>query len=143
MEAVITITGYVGTEVEARAGGAVAKFRLASTPRVKSKGEWGDGATTWIEVACFRSLAEHVLSSVRKGDPVVAVGRLRTNTWEKDGQSFERLVLEAEVVGHDLNRGTSAFRRMAGIRPQVDQEPPPDELETAGPPQEERDARAA
>ena len=87
MEAVVHITGYAGTEIETRANGTVAKFRLACTPRVRTKGEWGDGNTTWIEVSCFRALAEHVASSIRKGDPVVVIGRLRTNAWEKDGQS--------------------------------------------------------
>ena len=43
MEAVVHITGYAGTEVETKANGTVAKFRLASTPRVRTKGEWGRG----------------------------------------------------------------------------------------------------
>ena len=109
MEALVHITGYAGSEVEIRGNGTVSAFRLACTPRIRTKSGWGDGNTTWIEVSCFRLLAEHVAASVRKGDPVVVVGRLRTSVWEKDGQSHERLVLEADMVGHDLNRGTSAF----------------------------------
>ena len=145
MEAVVHITGYAGTEVETKANGTVAKFRLACTPRVRTKGEWGDGNTTWIEVSCFRALAEHVASSIRKGDPVVVIGRLRTNAWEKDGQSHERLVLEAETIGHDLNRGTAAFRRkVRAVAPAPGEvEAPPDEHEDAGPSAEERAARAA
>ena len=112
MEAQVHITGYAGTEVETRGNGTVSAFRLACTPRIKTKGGWGDGNTTWIEVACFRTLAQHVAQSVRKGktkggwgdgnttwievacfrtlaqhvaqsvrkgDPVVVVGKLRTN----------------------------------------------------------------
>ena len=122
------------------------KLRCPScTPRVRTKGEWGDGNTTWIEVSCFRALAEHVASSIRKGDPVVVIGRLRTNAWEKDGQSHERLVLEAETIGHDLNRGTAAFRRKVRAVPSEagEVEAPPDEHEDAGPSAEERAARAA
>ena len=89
MEALVQITGYAGSEVEIRGNGTVSAFRLACTPRVRTKGEWSDGNTTWIEVSCFRLLAEHVAASVRKGDPVVVVGRLRTNVWEKDGQTHE------------------------------------------------------
>jgi single-strand DNA-binding protein len=111
MDAFVHITGHAGTDVEVRGSGTVATFRLASTPRVRSKGEWSDGNTTWLEVSCFRALAEHVAASVRRGDPLVVVGRLRTSVWEKDGQMHERLVLEAETVGHDLNRGVSMFRR--------------------------------
>ena len=146
MEAQVHITGYAGTEVETRGNGTVSAFRLACTPRIKTKGGWGDGNTTWIEVACFRTLAQHVAQSVRKGDPVLVVGRLRTNLWEKDGQSRERLVLEADTVGHDLNRGTSAFRRPPRLAPADSSEPevpPEDEVETAGMSAEERAAQAA
>ena len=69
MEALVHITGYAGSEVEIRGNGTVSAFRLACTPRVRTKGEWADGNTTWIEVSCFRLLAEHVAASVRKGDP--------------------------------------------------------------------------
>jgi single-strand DNA-binding protein len=146
MEAQVHVTGYAGTEVETRGNGTVSAFRLACTPRIKSKTGWSDGNTTWIEVACFRTLAQHVAQSVRKGDPVLVVGRLRTNVWEKDGQTHEKLVLEADLVGHDLNRGTSAFRRPARLTATESQEvvePPTDDMEAAGLSAEERAAQAA
>jgi single-strand DNA-binding protein len=148
MEALVHITGYAGSEVEIRGNGTVSAFRLACTPRVRTKSGWADGNTTWIEVSCFRLLAEHVAASVRKGDPVVVVGKLRTNVWEKDGQTHERLVLEADMVGHDLNRGTSAFRRRPRLSSsdprEADGAPPPDdEVEAAGLSAEERAAQAA
>ena len=96
-------------------------------------------------MVCFRTLAQHVDQSVRKGDPVLVVGRLRTNVWEKDGQTHEKLVLEADMVGHDLNRGTSAFRRpprLAATEPREAGDPPEDETETAGLSAEERAAQA-
>lgn len=136
MEAQVHITGYAGTEVEARGNGNVSAFRLACTPRIRTKGGWSDGNTTWIEVACFRTL----------GDPVLVVGKLRTNVWEKDGQTHERLVLEADTVGHDLNRGTSAFRRPPRLAPTESpepDEPPEDEVDAAGLSLEERAAEAA
>ena len=146
MEALVNITGYAGSEVEIRGNGTVSAFRLACTPRIRTKSGWGDGNTTWIEVSCFRLLAEHVAASVRKGDPVVVVGKLRTNVWEKDGQNHERLVLEADMVGHDLNRGTSAFRRRPRLTTtdsqEVDGPPPDDEVDAAGLTAEERAAQA-
>lgn len=145
MEAQVQMTGYAGTEVEIRGGGTVSAFRLACTPRVKGKGgEYGDGNTTWIDVSCFRTLAAHVASSVRKGDPVIVLGKLRTSVWEKDGQSRERIVLEADIIGHDLTRGTAIFRRAprTAIEPQ-DGDEPNDEVERAGLSVEERSAQAA
>ena len=145
MEALVQMTGYAGTEVDIRGSGNVAAFRLACTPRVREKGgEYSNGNTTWIDVTCFRSLATHVAASIRKGDPVIVVGKLRTSVWEKDGQTRERLGLEAETVGHDLTRGTAIFRRAprTSTEPQ-DVDEPDDEVERAGPSVEERAAQAA
>jgi single-strand DNA-binding protein len=97
-------------------------------------------------VSCFRTLAQHVAQSVCKGDPVIVVGKLRTNVWEKDGQTHERLVLEADMIGHDLNRGTSTFQRpprLTASDPREAEEPPEGEVETAGLSVEERTAQSA
>lgn len=114
MDAHVHLNGNVGGDVEYRNNSVpVASFRLANTPRVRKSGEWVDGHTTWLTVTCFRALATNAAASLRRGDPVLVSGRLRTNVWSKDGVDYERLVLEAVSVGHDLTWGTSAFRRVA------------------------------
>jgi single-strand DNA-binding protein len=122
MESYVHVTGYVGTDVELRSGSGLATFRLATTPRYRKNGDWVDGNTTWLTVTCWRSLAEHVASSIRKGEPVIVVGRLRTNVWQGQDGPVERLILEAITVGHDLSRGTSAFRRMERVSVPEDNE---------------------
>lgn len=123
MDAQIWMTGNVGSEVEyrqVRDDLAFASFRLACTPRTRKAGDWVDGETTWIAVSCSRSLAEHVRSSVGKGDPVIVVGRLRTTRWtDAQGVDQERMIIEATSIGHDLTRGTAAFRK--AIRPVVEE----------------------
>ena len=123
MDAQIWMTGNVGGEVEfrqVRDDLAFASFRLACTPRMRKAGDWVDAETTWIGVTCNRSLAEHVKSSIGKGDPVVIVGRLRTTRWtDSQGVDQERVIIEATSIGHDLSRGTSAFRK--AIRPVVEE----------------------
>ena len=117
------MTGYVGGEIEFRNNTvATASFRLACTPRLRKAGDWTDGETTWMTVTCFRSLAENAAGSVRKGDPVIVVGRLRTSVWVKDGVQQERTVLEALTIGHDLTRGTSAFNRNERLQQPEDRE---------------------
>lgn len=115
MDAQIWMTGNVGGEVEyrqVRDDLAFASFRLACTPRTRKAGDWVDGETTWIGVTCSRSLADHVKSSIGKGDPVIVVGRLRTTRWtDNQGVDQERMIIEATSIGHDLSRGTSAFRK--------------------------------
>jgi single-strand DNA-binding protein len=119
MDMAVTVTGNVGGDVEhrvTRTGLATAQFRLACTPRVFREGVWQDQPTTWIAIECFRGLADNVSSSLTKGDPVVVQGRLRTRSWtDTNGVIHERLVIEATTLGHDLNRGTSAFRKVNRI----------------------------
>jgi single-strand DNA-binding protein len=113
-ETVVTLHGWVGNDVTLRKvnDSSVANFRLASTPRVKRKGKWQDGDTTWFTVTAWRALADNITDSVHKGDAVIVHGRLRSEIWQReDGQRSTTLVVEATLVGHDLCRGTSAFVR--------------------------------
>lgn len=116
-DSMITFSGWVGSEVtlvESNGGPAVASFRVGSTPRRFRAGQWEDGETIWYAVKAWRNLATHVEASVRSGDPVLVTGRLVADVWRKeDGTVSTRYVVVASSVGHDLNRGTSEFRRVS------------------------------
>lgn len=126
-DALITLTGNVGTDVEYSegAGWSLARFRLACTPRRVAQGVWVDQETTWIAVTVWGRMATNVNTSLAKGDPVVVTGKLRTSAWQSaDGTRHERLVVEASAIGHDLARGTSTFQRTQRVvitDPQGDQ----------------------
>lgn len=110
----VTFHGWVGNDVTHRDvnGVAVANLRVASTPRIKRKGQWMDGDTTWYSVSAWRALADNIRDSVKKGDAVIVHGKLRTDAWKReDGQISSTLLVEASFVGHDLCRGTSVFLR--------------------------------
>ena len=115
MEAQITLAGNVGGDVRHRTVegyGGVASFNLATTPRVRRDGSWVDGETTWFRVTCWRQLAERVRDSLRRGDAVVVVGRLRTERWTDElGNRRAGLLIEAVTVGPDLRRGVAHFNR--------------------------------
>ncbi len=115
MDAYVNVTGYVGAEIELRdtsRGHPCATFRIGTTPRIRRGGDWMDGETTWTTVMCYRGLAENVATSVRRGDAVIIVGKLRTQRWTgADQVEHERMVLEAATVGHDLTKGTATFHR--------------------------------
>lgn len=130
-ETVITVVGHVGTDVDHREvgnGNHLSTFRLATTPRYFDRGQraYVDGVTNWLSVQCWRNLAVHVRDSLRRGDPVVVVGRLKTQEWVKDGVRNSRFILEATSVGHDLSRGVSTFTKMARVT-----EPFPDHSQAA------------
>ena len=58
-----------------------------------------------------RQLADHVLVSLRRGDPVLVIGRLRVREWSNEDKSGVVVEIDATSVGHDLTRGTSTFSR--------------------------------
>ncbi len=125
MDATITVTGNVGSDVDLRTDSsnewAYAAFRLASTPRMLRNGVWRDGDTTWLNINCRnRSLSLNVQASIAKGDPVVVSGRLTTWSWinKETGEVQDKLVLEAVSVGHDLCRGTTTFQRAERVAPE-------------------------
>lgn len=120
MEALTTMTGNVGGDVDHRlpegVAAPVASFSLAVTPRLRRGDVWVDSDTTWVRVVCWRGLADRVRESVRRGDAVIVVGRLRTERWVNDrGEVRERLAVDATTVGHDLSRGTARFTRASRL----------------------------
>jgi len=110
------VTGNVATDVKftnTNEGVPVASFRLAASERKfdRDTNRWIDGDVTWYSVVCWRHVAENCAVSLHKGDPVVIVGRLSLREWEQDGRTGSTLDLTADVIGHDLTRGTAAFER--------------------------------
>ena len=83
MDANVSFTGNLGTDVEMKTGEGWrgARFRVAHTPRVMRQGEWVDGTTTWLSVHVYGRLADNCAASLHKGDPVMVTGRLRTRNW--------------------------------------------------------------
>lgn len=118
-ETMVTLQGHVGGDVELRQAGEspVANIRVAATPRHyrRRTQEWVDGETQWYTVNAWRQLGEHCAQSLQRGDAVVVHGRLHARSYvNKNGVEVTAQEVEALVVGHDLNRGTSSFVRRQG-----------------------------
>jgi len=130
MDITLTLTGNLGADVEFRTtrnGMPIASFPVATTPRRRHEGNWVDGPTTWNKVEAFWDLADHCARSLRKGDPVIVHGRLRTQAWlGPDQTEHVRQVVEAQAIGHDLSFGASSFQRLPRQRRQRLEETPPD-----------------
>jgi len=134
MESQISLVGYVGNDVEFSAGDGwqAARFRLGCTPRWRKGIAWVNGETTWMTIRTYGNTALNVRDSVRKGDPMLVSGRLRTRIWKTvDGVKREQLVVEAYSLGHDLSRGVSTYIRPERI------DPSPEEDEPLGPSEED------
>lgn len=114
-ETTVCVVGNVATQPVFRetAAGASARFRLAVTQRFwdREKNAWRDGHTNFFTVWANRALAANVQASVSLGEPLMVRGRLKVRSEQRDGQSWTGADIEATAIGHDLARGTAAFRR--------------------------------
>jgi len=114
MQSTVTLVGNVVSDVTLRqtTAGPVAGFRLAATNGYTDRrtSQWVE-RTTYLSVSAWRALGEHVAGSVAKGQPVVVVGRMRQREYEKDGHTVQVVEVDADLVGHDLTRGTASFVR--------------------------------
>ena len=115
----ITVRGFVATEIKSSTtpgGVATASFRMGSTERRfdRSANSWVDGNTNWFTVQGYRQLAGNMGCSIKKGQRIIVVGRLKMRSWEKDGRVYHVAEIDAESVGHDLMWGSANFIRMAG-----------------------------
>jgi single-strand DNA-binding protein len=114
LRSVITLFGNVANDLTLRqtAGGAVANFRLAVNEGwFDKKSQTWQNRTVYLNVSCWRQLAEHVGSSLALGQPVIVVGRLKQRSYEKDGVTHWVTEVDADTVGHDLSFGAASFVR--------------------------------
>jgi len=118
-ETVITIIGNLVDDPELRftaTGAAVARFRIASTPRTldRTSGEWKDGEPLYLTCTAWRQMAENVAESLHRGTRVVVSGRLRQRNYEtREGEKRTVFELEVDEVGPSLRYATAKVQRMA------------------------------
>ncbi|MFD7746732.1 single-stranded DNA-binding protein [Streptomyces sp. NPDC059698] len=116
-ETTITIVGNLVDDPELRftpAGAAVAKFRVASTPRVfdRQTSEWKDGEGLFLTCSVWRQQAENAAATLARGMRVIVQGRLKQRSYE-DREQVKRTVYEVDVeeVGPSLLRASAAVTK--------------------------------
>ena len=109
----ITMIGNLVDDPELRftpSGAAVAKFRVASTPRYldKNTNEWKDGDSLFLQCQIWRQAAENVAESLTKGMRVILSGRLKQRSYEtKEGEKRTVFEVEVDEVGPSLRNATA------------------------------------
>ncbi|MFD5080690.1 single-stranded DNA-binding protein [Streptomyces sp. NPDC058371] len=119
-ETVITVVGNLVDDPELRftpSGAAVAKFRVASTPRTfdRQTNEWKDGESLFLTCSVWRQAAENVAESLQRGMRVIVQGRLKQRSYE-DREGVKRTVYELDVeeVGASLKNATAKVTKTTG-----------------------------
>ncbi len=112
-DTVITLVGNLVDDPELRftpSGAAVAKFRIASTPRFldKNTNEWKDGESLFLSCNVWRQAAENVAESLQRGMRVIVSGRLKQRSYEtKEGEKRTVYEVEVDEVGPSLRNATA------------------------------------
>jgi single-strand DNA-binding protein len=115
----ITVIGNLTDDPELRftpSGAAVAKFRVASTPRFmdRQSGEWKDGEPLFLSCTVWRQAAENVAESLTRGARVIVSGRLRQRSYEtREGEKRTVIELEVDEIGPSLRYATAKVQKMS------------------------------
>lgn len=116
-DTVITIAGNLVDDPELRytpTGQAVAKFRIASTPRFMDRdtNEWKDGESLFLSCNVWRQAAENVAESLQRGMRVIVQGRLKQRSYEtKEGEKRTVYEVEVDEVGPSLRNASAKITK--------------------------------
>ncbi len=118
-DTVITLVGNLVDDPELRftpSGAAVAKFRIASTPRYMDKqtNEWKDGESLFLTCNVWRQAAENAAESLQRGMRVIVQGRLKQRSYEtREGEKRTVYEVEVDEVGPSLKNATAKVTKAA------------------------------
>lgn len=130
-ETTITIIGNLTDAPELRftaSGVAVASFTIASTPRTfdKQSNEWKDGETLFMRCSIWRDAAENVAESLARGTRVIVSGRLKSRSYDKDGEKRTVIELDVDEVGPSLKYATAKVAKVEREKAGFGREPKSD-----------------
>ena len=123
-------------------GTAVSEIGLAVNDRVKKGNEWVD-ETTFVDITLWGRTAEVANEYLSKGSSILIEGRLKLDTWEKDGQKRSKMRVVAErmqMLGAKGGGGGGGRSGSGGSRPAREDDPfsaPAEEYIPSGPPDDD------
>src|SRR3954452_10406173 len=138
----VVLVGNLTRDPELRyipSGTAVTEIGLAVNDRRKgANGEWIE-ETTFVDVTLWSRTAEIASEYLNKGSSVLIEGRLKLDTWEKDGKKNSKLRVIGERMqmlggkgpggggGPHSSRGGQSDAGFAGAHDESEAPPPDDD----------------
>lgn len=95
------ILGHLGRDPELKymqSGQPVCKLNIATSRRYTNKNNEAVEETEWHRVSVWGKQAEHCNNFLTKGRQVYVEGRLRTSSYDKDGQKHYTTEIVADTV---------------------------------------------
>jgi single-strand DNA-binding protein len=120
----VILIGHLGADPEMRytaSGTAVAKFRIATTEKFTDRDGNRQERTEWHRVVAWRKLAEICGQYLAKGKQVYIEGKIKNDTWEKDGVKQ----YSYEIVADNMVMLSGGGGRGQEREPEPPFEPPP------------------
>jgi single-strand DNA-binding protein len=108
----VVLVGNLTRDPELRyisSGTAVSDIGLAVNDRVKRGDQWVDEAT-FVDITLWGRTAEIANEYLTKGSSVLIEGRLKYETWEKEGQKHSKLKVVGERMQMLGSRGEGGGR---------------------------------
>lgn len=112
----VVLVGNVTRNPELRftpTGQATASFGIAVNRRWQNRNtqEWEE-QVSFIDVVCWREMAENVGESLARGSRVIVTGRLDQRSWETpEGDKRSKIELVADEIGPSLRWATAQIAK--------------------------------
>lgn len=133
----VVLLGNLTRDPELRyipSGMAVSDIGMAINDRVKRNNEWVE-ETTFVDVTLWGRTAEVANEYLSKGSSVLIEGRLKLESWEKDGQKRSKLKVVGEKMqmvggkgggggGGGGQRSSGSYQQQQGQQQQGQQQQP-------------------
>ncbi|MEO2046667.1 MAG: single-stranded DNA-binding protein [Pirellulales bacterium] len=123
----VVLVGNLTRDPELRyipSGTAVSEIGLAINDRFKRNEQWVE-ETTFVDVTLWARTAEVANEYLSKGSSVLIEGRLKLDTWEKDGQKRSKLRVIGEKMqmlgGRSQGGGAQGEGAQGGGAQRIDQ----------------------
>ncbi len=114
----ITFIGNLTDDPELRftgGGAAVATLRVASNRRWTGRDGQQQEETTFLNVNAWRDLAENAAESLKKGDRVIVIGRVKVRSYEnQQGQTVWVTEIEADEIAPSLRWARATPQKSSG-----------------------------
>lgn len=94
----VALTGRLGKDPELKyTSNNIAKLDV-SIATVENRKQDENTPANWVNVEIWQGQAEYIANNANKGDLIIVRGRIKTDSWEKDGVKHNRTYVVAETV---------------------------------------------
>lgn len=96
----VILTGKLGRDPEIKVtknDAIVCNLTLATSENVK-KGDVWKKQTEWHNIVLFGKRGEYIANNAGKGSTVSVIGKIKTETWEKNGEKKSKVVIIADDI---------------------------------------------